>query len=472
MDFKSIFEKIPEEIKLKFLSAIIKHSEGLQQEFLNFVKQDDTTAKDKAEKQFESFQKAIIIQRGTYLSRFELVDPESPDWESYQPPHQGYIEEWEQYQQASEQEFERIFQEFRTSAIEALIEHDIVTLTAGSIGIYEATIKAKIDDPYESFPDVNEYLTEEFEKVANELSEKIKKAAIPGTKVNMIIPFFLKYSDKKHAGDLLFFKCFEPLLLALADKSDKPETILKFVDASKAGRKSFPQLVSLLLKNTGNEERWHENAKQFYLTDNEVAKQLLDYYFKNDKEAFVRTADKLFDRDKHYWAGWLEPMISFEIDKELFFKVFYQLTISKKEIAYYNKIRELLSPVDFEKLLTEVKWDLAFVVKILEVEKKFEEIRLIVENNPDSWDYEKIIRPILTVFPEFCFNNIKEKAEKALQTTKGRSAYKKIASTLKLAEAIPGYQPQTKALILKLYNHKPNLPALRDEFRKAGLLNH
>ena len=471
MDFKSIFEKATEETKLKFLSAIIKYNESLQQEFLNFTKQHETATGDDTEAQFASFQKTIIIQRGTYLSRFELVDPESPDWESYQPPHQGYIEEWEQYQQASEQEFEQIFQKFKTSAIEALIEHDIVTLLAGSVGIYEAAKEAKIDDPYESFSDVNEYLTEELASIIRELTEKVKKSAIPAHKVISVISFFLKYSDKNHAGDLLFFKHIEPLLLALSDKSDKPESILAFIDASKAGRKSFPQLTSLLLKNSGDEEQWYETAKQFYQTDNEVAKQLLDYYLKNDKDAFVRTANELFDRDKHFWSAWLESKINTGIDKALFFKVFYHLTISKKEIEYYNRIREFLTPSVFEQLLSEIKWDLAFAVKILEVEKKFERIRQIVEDNSDSWDYEDIIRPILTVFPGFCFNSIKEKAEKALQAKGGRSTYARVATWLKLTAAIPGYQPQKRALIVMLYNHKPNLPALRDEFRKAGLMN-
>lgn len=471
MDFKNIYKKATEETKLKFLNAIIKYNDGLQQEFLNFAKQNETITDDDAGAQFDLFQKKIIIQRETYLTRFENVDMENPDWESYQPPHSGYIEEWEQYQQATEQEFERVFQEFRTSAIEVLIEHDIVTLMAGSIGIYEAAKEAKIEDPYESFSDVNEYLTEELVRIIRDLSEKIKKSAVPGYKVTRIISFFLKYSDKKHVDGLLFFKHIEPLLLALSDKSDKPETILAFIDASKAGRKNFPQLVSLLLKNSGDEEQWHETAKQFYQTDNEVAKQLLDYYLKNAEDAFVRIANELFDRDKHFWSAWLESKISLELDKTLFFKVFYQLTISRKEIRYYNRIRELLTPSDFEQLLTEIKWDLVFVVKILEVEKKFEKIRQIVEDNPDSWDYEDIIRPILMIFPGFCFNNIKEKAEKALQTKRGRSTYQWVASLLKLTAAIPGYQPQNSALITTLYNHKPNLPALRDEFRKAGLID-
>lgn len=88
MDFKSIFEKATEETKLKFLSAIIKYNESLQQEFLNFTKQHETATGDDTEAQSASFQKTIIIQRGTFLTQFERIDMENQDWESYQPQTQ------------------------------------------------------------------------------------------------------------------------------------------------------------------------------------------------------------------------------------------------------------------------------------------------------------------------------------------------------------------------------------------------
>jgi hypothetical protein len=41
---------------------------------------------------------------------------------------------------------------------------------------------------------------------------------------------------------------------------------------------------------------------------------------------------------------------------------------------------------------------------------------------------------------------------------------------LKLAQEIPGFEADALLLIQKLYTHKPNLPALKDEMRKAGLV--
>lgn len=467
MDFKEIYNNTSEQNKLKFLNAITKHNKKLQEEFVNFSKQEGTSDEHIS---LKSFLQHIIETQEQYVDRFESVDLENPDWDLYNPPHSGYIEEWEQYQQASEQEFEQIFEEFKSEVIDILIQQQIDDFTAKLLGLYEACLNAEIEDDVGSFHDVNEHLTEEHKRIMLELVDKIKMSALSGLKVNSAIQLFFNYCDAEYPGNPSYPNYFEPLILALADISDQPGTILSFIDASKVERGALPQLVLMLNKNAGNNTEWMQSAQQYYLKDNEVAKQLLDYYFENDKDSFVKTAYELFNIDKRFWSKFLQNKVSLNLDKTLYIKVFYQLTITENEIGHYYKIKDYLSPSDFKQLLTEIKWEKAFIVKILAVEKKFEEIKQIVEENTDSWHYEELIRPILTVFPAFCFKNIKTKAESTLANHKGRGAYREIASWLKLAKKIPDYQVQVQELILQLYKHKPNLPALKDEFRKAGLV--
>ena len=213
-----------------------------------------------------------------------------------------------------------------------------------------------------------------------------------------------------------------------------------------------------------------KSAQQYYLGDKEVAKQLLDYYFENDKNAFVKTANELFNNDNRSWAKFLSDKMDKQLDIELFKKVFFRLTIDEKQIEDYKRIKTLLNPEDFDLLISEINWDMAFIVRIFEEEKKFEEIKQVVMRSKDYWNYEKIISPILNVYPEFCFGNIRTRVKYTLAQKRGRSTYKRIASWLKLANTIKGYQDQVQELVLQLYKHKPNLPALKDEFRNAGLV--
>ncbi|NOZ46374.1 MAG: transcription antitermination protein NusB, partial [Chlorobi bacterium] len=199
-------------------------------------------------------------------------------------------------------------------------------------------------------------------------------------------------------------------------------------------------------------------------------KQLLDYYFENDKNQFIITANELFDKNKTLWSKFLQDKIHVEFDKTLFVKVFYQLTIQENKIEHYHKIKNYLTSAEFNKLLNDVNWQKAFVVKILEVEKKYEEIKYLVEQYSDSWELNELIEPILNIYPEFCFNKIKQKAKEELDNGRGRDLYRIIATWLKQALKINGLETQTHELINQLYNHKPNLPALKDEFRMEGLV--
>ena len=468
MDFKALYKNLTVKEKLKFLEEIIRNNEELQQAFVNFSKVGNSPGKDISP---QLFIEEVEETREQYLEYFESVDTENPDWDSYQPSYSGYIEEWEQYQEASEQEMEQFFREFKTEAVDKIIQQKPEDFTAMLIGLYEACVDAEIDDPVESFGDVNEFLVEEHKATMAALIDKIKLSAVSGNSIRTAVALFFYYCDKEYPGNPSFPNYFQPVLLALAGKSEQPGEVLSIIDKSKVSREAVPQLVLLLNKNAGNNTEWLHSAQQFYLTDNEVAKDLLNYYFENDMSAFVTAAKILFEKDKRYWAKVLADKMELSLDKELYFNVFYQLTLNEQKMDYYRKIKSLLNSEGLKKLIQEVKYNEVFLVKIYEENKEFEKIKTLVKQHHDSWDFAKLITPILSIYPGFCFKLIEDKATGALQSgERGRSLYQRIVSWLTLAKHIPGHKTATKALCIKLFNHKPNLPALRDEFRKAGVV--
>jgi hypothetical protein len=109
-------------------------------------------------------------------------------------------------------------------------------------------------------------------------------------------------------------------------------------------------------------------------------------------------------------------------------------------------------------------------VNILAVEELYDDIKSIVEKNNNYQDFAEIITPILDVYPESCFRKIEDMTKNTLLYERGRHIYTKISSWLKLAEEIPGFNAESQRLIQQTYTHKPNLPALKDEMRKAGLV--
>jgi len=468
MQFEQQYANTSDSLKIKFLTAIIKNNPNLQAEFTNFIQSEKRVF---AEFSANSFLEIVSSTKQKYQDEFEMIDTENPDWENYHETSSGYIEDWEAYQNASEQEFEAIFKLFQSEALNIIISQQIEELIAMLIGLYEATQDAEINDETGSFEDINEFLLSEFKSTLSALIEKLKLAAISDKVIISTIQKFVEHCDSEYPGNPHFVNYFEYLLISLAEKSANPDEILSIIDTSTIERQSLPELVLLLNKNAGNNIEWLQTAIQFYKINNEVAKQLLQYYFEEDMVSFVQTATELMPMANRLWSKFLKDYVSIELDKDLYFSVFYQLTVDEKEINHYKKIREFLSEPEFNKLLEELHWDMVFTVRILEVEKRYESIKIIVEKNGnDSWHYNELITPILNIYPDFCFQHIKNKAIKTIENQRGRGIYERISSWLKLMQIIPGFDFEKKNLILQLYNHKPNLPALKDEMRRAGLM--
>ena len=122
MNFMITYSNTSDQLKLKFLDAIIKENEELQEAFINFAGQESNTYPGLP---YKGFSELVKRTNKEYIKFFESVDPENPDWDNYHPPHNGYVEEWEQYQMASEQEFEKIFKNFNSMAVDKIIQQKI-----------------------------------------------------------------------------------------------------------------------------------------------------------------------------------------------------------------------------------------------------------------------------------------------------------------------------------------------------------
>ncbi|MFA5328773.1 MAG: hypothetical protein WC384_13355 [Prolixibacteraceae bacterium] len=448
------------------MDAIIKHNSNLKEEFVNFYQnREDNTSKFL----YDDYIKIVSDVQAVYKHQFETVDLENPNWDNYHPPHSGYIEDWQAYQYASEQEFDAIFDHFRSKAINKIIEQRPDELMAMLTGLYEATQDAEVLDEVSSFDDVNDHLLSEHKNIVNTIVEKLRLSALSENRISTAFNLFFRYCNEEYPGNAYFAAHFEPLLIALAEKSDKADHLLYLLDQSGVEKGALPELTLFLNKKTGNNTEWLHAALQFYRTNVPVARELLEYYFESDKDAFTATARELFPANNYLWAQFLQQYITPQLDKELFIKVFWTLTVASREIKDYCKMREYLTETDFNRLLEEIRWEKVFTVKILEVEKRYEDIKTMVEKTSENWHLSEMISPILTVYPGFCFGHIKKMAISALQNERGRHIYERIATWLKLTGNIPGFETEKQELVQQLYNHKPNLPALKDEMRKAGL---
>ncbi len=467
MAFKDFYKNTPESVKLKYLDAIIAHNDKLQKEFMAFASGSDAESENQS---FETFLELVREVQNTYQADFESVDTENPDWQNYTPSHTGYIEEWQQYQEASEQEVQEFFKVFLSEAMDSIISQEPDELLAMLVGLYEAALDADVNDTLDSFGDATEYLLSEHKEVTEALSRKLRLSALADSKIGAAFKLFYQYCSEEYPGNPHFAKHFEPVLLALAEKTSNTCQLLTMMETAGIEQKALPELSSFLLKSAGNQDLWLQSAQKMYRHSEVIARELLQYYFENDQAAFIKTAKELFPTDASGWAAFLATYVTPKLDKPLFVKVFTTLTLKELDIKHYQKVKSYLDEATYNRMVKELNWDKGFLVKILAEDERYADIRALVEKEKDRWHFDELIAPILNVYPDFCFAKIKAMVENTLANERGRSIYERIAQWLLLARQIPGYESDARHLIKNTFAHKPSLPALRDEMRMAGVV--
>jgi hypothetical protein len=225
---------------------------------------------------------------------------------------------------------------------------------------------------------------------------------------------------------------------------------------------------------SNNEKLWFKIAETYSDSDDKITKQLLEkYYKKRENQNFNRIAKMAFKKWASKFDKYLIDHLDKEQEKDLYIKALKSYVSGNQSVEYYYVLKPYLSAEETIVFVDKFKktYHTRFYVKLLDIEKRYEEILICVKCNKDASDLEELIKPILNIYPQECFSIIVEINNKAMKEYKrNRDTYQKMIKTLKLLPKITTKKKETELFLKSLYNHKPNLPALKDEMRKANLV--
>jgi hypothetical protein len=110
-------------------------------------------------------------------------------------------------------------------------------------------------------------------------------------------------------------------------------------------------------------------------------------------------------------------------------------------------------------------------------EKAFDKLIALIEETSQKGssyysglDFEGAISLLIKDRPAEAWRLTKQKVNSVLMNQRGRDVYASVVRWLKLAQDKLGNESDISVFIMETYNHKPNLPALKDEMRQAGLI--
>jgi hypothetical protein len=271
------------------------------------------------------------------------------------------------------------------------------------------------------------------------------------------------------------FSIFNDIFIAQITNSNTAEYFLKILKKNELEIQDFSNLLLTISNVLNDVGLWIKYAELFSFSDKVICMILLEKYKElGYKDLFIEKIEFALGKWEQDFDKYVIDNVDKNENKDLYIRGLSKYTQHKCSTNHYIELREYLTEEQkMEFINSSANRSPLFYVQMLEIEKKYSEILDFVTINQDK-DYfsrfDECILPVLNIYPQECYDILSFKCDKAMNSyNRNRSTYQTMTGWLYMMLKIDSMKEQTIGYINSLYYHKPNLPALKDEFSKAGL---
>ncbi len=465
---EQMIREMPDEIKLDFLRKALEKNEALRNQFTMLYNE----LKQKSPEPLPVNPGKVIADAGIKLkNELESLNFDNMDWREYVPRHSGYIEDYQAWEYFAEDHLDAIFKGWKLEITEDINRGQVVNAVCNLIGMYDACLNTVIPGSDNVFEDLTDTLLLDHQEIMTESIDVLGRTVMSETHAMQAIEAILNHYLENYRGMKNYLKYFESLLISLTETIKTAGSIMTYFASSDIDYAWIPKLAVRIASFDDDPLIWRETAEEYMETDLDVAKQLLDYYWTDDPDCFRLVGQKLFREHQAELCDYFSELLFPMFDETFYKEVLYYKTLRDHDIDSYAVLRDYLTEEEKIRFAGEIVFNDAFKVRVLGIEKRYPEILNLVQKEVlHTWYFTEMITPILNIYPAEVFELIRIKCDDILRNHKKRSGYKHIAEWLELALQINGMEEQSSHLIHELYNRKPALPALKEEMRKAGVV--
>jgi len=478
-NFSTLFDRTEDITKLGFLQQLLSQNAPLKTQFVKYV----ATQKQRP---VESLLDDQVLQIEKIKEEVTVVlESLSFTEENLFPPgfyeNGGYYDEWSDAEKGAD----KIIQEGLASHFKQAKYYfqrgELAQGLSVILGIYEGAFSVTFpgSDPLgivEDYPEqIKEVLNGQLNSIFQSLKETVKAELEIEAAVDLLFSRYQYYEknpapSKSGTEGIYYLKDFEAFLLAVVIDPSMARFLLQRLREEDLVDVDTVHVVLYIAEKIQDDKLWIKTAQEFLDFDDTLAQPLLEKYYQLGKtDDFLKMAHQVFQQFPQQTASYLAGKLNPELNLDLYKKVYSYLVKQSGQVTYYQSVRPHLSESEKSSLIQSVKANDIYYVQLLALEERYADILRHVQHRTElDYGFEKLIEPILSVYPARCFVILEKKCWQAIEL-RGRSVYRMIARWLQLTHEIPGHRNEAEALTLQFYHHKPSLPALRNEMRKAGI---
>lgn len=413
------------------------------------------------------------------LENFDLQDYDR--FYDYREDNYGYYrEEWEILYDGARGELDDLLSDYLDDEKQQLDAGNIIDAFKILLAMYEARYmfdESSIIDEVEIFPEGIGYEAEGIlEKMFLAFKETVINMKIqPEAAIRIIEILFdrIAFTEDKAFYDM---KDFKPILIPMIVNKDVALKMQSALDRYEINIPDSDEIQLQIARVLKDDEKWLTIAKKYYQNNPTVAEQLLHHYEKtNNDSEYLRIAGFAFQKWPDTFDEVIYNYLYPRLKSDFLAEVLIHLTLRKERIDLFRKLKDDYGQPEVDKLLAKAGKQHSkdrFYVKILTELQDFPAILSYLKENIRYESFDFIIKPILNVYPRECFNLVKRKADRYLEKNKGRDYYQTVTYWLVLLKNITesNVRDELRKYITDLLMRYNRRPALKDEFKKAGLM--
>lgn len=471
-DIKNLIEKAGVGNIKTFLSDVLSENHILFEKFRTQIEGQTEVESDKS---VTELTREIVSE----FESFDLTDYQR--FYEYGGNYPRYLAEWEMLFDGAVAELEELIEKFTNKISFYLETGNEIESVKHLLALYEAIHIAD----FESIPDemsifdgnIFDTLWHNYKYFYDQFLDHYKKikenSDVFCRIMDIISDRVSKYQNMSDKNSFRYdFKHIDQLLILKINDTEKAIYAKKVMDTLNLPATRTDSVYEKIFFEMNDQQAWLELAENQHTNSVDIARKLLKFY-ENDRESFVRIAKNtafLFNLELiPYLAGTLKK----EGEPDLYKKVLFQHALEERTIAEFKVIKQNLNEKDVEEFLDIAKGKGLndYYVSILSYEKRYEDILDFAKRNRNSPNINRLIEPILTIYPQECYKIIVAITEKALKHRGEAEHYKREAKRLKmlLATGDEKVTNQVYSFAEKLMEQYSRRSSMKREFIDAGI---
>lgn len=475
--FTNLYQSLSEKKKSDYLFNLLESNSILKSDFIRYFESNYEQLRLETVQPFSfNDQLAIITEKADEIANtLGKLDFEEPDWDRWQGSSH-YVPDYEVAQIVAEDEASDIFEDFTVELKTVLQTGNLTDIISDFTAVFHGVTCAKINDPYNNLGDpANEYFIDELKKLAKENEQSLITRMFTETDFQNTLELAFRIDELYYGNEKDYLEFISGILITTV--KDKVLAHLVWTAKTKFnGRLNLvPEFLNKVTKLIGNKKIWIESLESCFMQEFNSSIELMEHYLVNDTDKFETAAPQL-------WIKFGGNALDYLLDKIKKGTPFHVSLLKKNasqkgDTASLKLLKQYISPEETEEFIDLMLANNA-KAKFYAHEKLFDKLIIFININCLEFyqtysmvDFKKVIPYLFDDRPIIAWKMIQKMINMNMASSKrSRDTYIYIASLLNKAKKIDGIDLEIKILTSNLYNNKPNLPALKYEFRKAGII--